>query len=229
MKYRVTIILILFSISIFAQNGVPNDAIVVFTGNGSIRTSNFKSKPKSIEGSYYYNDQWNVGTIRLFSGERIENYPLKYDLKMNQIDIKVNNEIKTISIGLVKEIVWVDKKGIRDIFKNTSNFNTEVGIGFFLILYEGEISLLKHTKLILLESNYNQAMDVGSKSKKYLKKEKYYIYSDGKISNVKKTKKKILKVFKDKSESVKKYANENNLSFKNDSDLAKIFEYYNSL
>ena len=42
-------------------------------------------------------------------------------------------------------------------------------------------------------------------------------------------KRKILKFFNDKTERVEKFASENNLSFKNDSDLTKIFNYYNSL
>ena len=46
---------------------------------------------------------------------------------------------------------------------------------------------------------------------------------------IKKNKRKVLKIFYDKAEQVKEYAKENSLSFKDDCDLAKIFEYYNSL
>ena len=227
MKYIVTVILIIFSISAFAQNPA-NDAIVVFTGNGSIRTMDFKSKPKSIKGSYYYNDEWNNGTIKLFSGETIENYPLKYDLKMNQVDIKVNSSIKVLAIGTIKEIVWINKKGFTEILRNTSQYKNN-NIGFFSVLTEGEISFFKKTDLKVLESTYNPAMDVGSQSKKYLKQETYYTLINKELTRVKKNKKKILAKFEDKAEMVKKYADENSLNFKNDYDLSKIFNYYNNL
>ncbi|MCD6556589.1 MAG: hypothetical protein J7K64_05280, partial [Bacteroidales bacterium] len=94
---------------------------------------------------------------------------------------------------------------------------------------DGKISLLKKTNLKLLSSNYNQALVAGENYDKFVKENKYYIYINNKIYSVKRNKRKILKFFNDKTERVEKFASENNLSFKNDSDLTKIFNYYNSL
>ena len=226
MKNLIASILVLISLSSFAQN--PNDAVIVISG-GSIRTMNIKSKPKETKGSYYYNDKWYTGTIKLFSGEEVQAYPLKYDMKMNQIDIKVNESVKVLSIGAVKEIIWVKPTGRSEVLRNISLYKNIEGYGFVSVLADGKLSLFKKTELSLLGSNYNTAMDVGSQSDKYVKKEKYFIKSGDKIILIKKKKKNILNKFKDKAEEVELYATENNLNFKDDIDLEKIFNYYNSL
>ncbi len=226
MKSLIASVLVLISFSSFAQN--PNDAIIVVSGGG-IRTMNIKSKPKETKGSYYYNDVWYTGTIKLFSGEEVQAYPLKYDMKMNQIDIKVNESVKIISIGAVKEIIWVNPTGQSEVLRNISMYKNIEGYGFFSVLSEGKLSLLKKTELNLLDANYNTAMDVGSQSDKYVKKEIYYIKSEDKISQIKKRKKTFLNKFEDKAEKVELFASENNLNFKDDVDLEKIFNYYNSL
>lgn len=226
MKIIIALAILLISFSSFAQN--PNDAIIVITGGG-IQTMNIKSKPKDTKGSYYYNDEWYTGTVKLFSGEEVQAYPLKYDMKMNQIDIKVNESVKVISIGAVKEIIWVKPTGQPEILRNVSLYKNFEGYGFLSVLAEGSFTLLKKTELEMLESNYNGAVDAGSESKRYIKKESYYIKSEDKISKIKKRKKTFLKRFKDKAEKVDFFASENSLNFKNDIDLKKIFNYYNSL
>ena len=226
MKSLIASVLVLIGLSSFAQN--PNDAVIVVSGGG-IRTMNIKSKPKETKGSYYYNDVWYTGTIKLFSGEEVQAYPLKYDMKMNQIDIKVNESVKIISIGAVKEIIWVNPTGQSEVLRNISMYKNIEGYGFLSVLAEGNITLLKKTDLDLLESNYNGIVDAGNESKKYIKKEKYYIKSGDKIILIKKKKKTILNKFKDKAEKVELFSSENDLNFKDDVDLEKIFNYYNSL
>ncbi len=213
--------------SIFAQN--PNDAIIVFSG-GALRSMNFQNKKTETEGSYYYSPDWNKGNIELFSGEIIQNYPLKYDMKMQQIDIKVEDEVKFVTVLAVKEISWVHPtSGDKEILKNVSNFKDYKGTGFFSILSEGKITLLKKTDLTLMEANYNAAMDVGSENNKYVKKEKYYISKDNSVQEMKKSKKIIRTIFSDQISKVEEYVDQYNLNVKEEYDLIKIFDFYNSL
>ena len=107
MKKLFFILLAFFSTAAFSQNS--NDAIVVFSG-GVMRTMNIKSKPKETKGSVYYSDSWRTGNIYLFSGEIIKNYPLKYDLKKQEIEIQVDDDIKVIAVGAVKKVEWFKSK-----------------------------------------------------------------------------------------------------------------------
>ncbi len=228
MRHLFTFTLIIFSITIFAQT-TPHNNNLVYYASGGVSVTEIKSKPKEATGSFYYNKDWQKGSLILFSGEEIKDFNLNYDMRMRQIDIKVDDEIKTISIGAVKQIIWITNTGEIEIMKNSSLFKKTNEVGFYSIISEGAITFAKKTYLVLLESNYNTAMDTGNEAKKYVKKDKYYIITKNSISPIKKNKKKILAKFDDKAEIVKKYADENELSFKDDYDLSKIFNYYNSL
>jgi len=227
-KISVIIISLIFFTNVFAQN--PNDAIVMFS-SGTVRIKDFKPVKKSdiIKGSYYYNDNWYKGSLLLIDNKILKGYPLKYDLRHNSILIKTDDGLRETSIGTVKEIQWENNKNTIEVLKNCFLFNNSKDIGFYQFLNNGKISLLKKTNLKLLNSNYNQVMVSGEDYYKFVKEDKYYIYTNDKIYSVKKNKRKILKFFKDKAVKVKEFASENNLSFKNDYDLTKIFNYYNNL
>jgi len=226
MKSIISAVIILLGLNCFAQDS--NDQVTVIKG-GSIQTMSIQSKPKETKGSCYYNDEWYIGTIKLFSGEEIQSYPLKYDMKMNQIDIKVNETVKIVSIGAVKEITWIKPNGKAEVLKNIGTFKGFEGYGFFSLISEGKITLLKKTNLLIMESNYNVTMDVGTKSDNYVKKDKYYVKTGDKISEVKLKKKIILKKFKENAEKVESYITENNLKLKDENDLKQIFDFYNNL
>jgi len=227
-KISFIIISFMIFINVFAQN--PNDAIIVFNSGGATTSIDLKSKPPETKGSYYYNNEWFTGTIKLFSGEEIRNYPLKYDMRLNQINIKTDLNVKIVSIGAVKEIIWLTNKGQNEKLVNCVTFvNKNNIIGFYQILSEGKITFLKKTKLKLLSSNYNGTVVAGDKADKYIKEDDYFIYTGSTIIPIRKNKRKILQILKNNSKEIENFADQNKLSFKKESDLLKIFNYYNSL
>jgi len=221
-------IIFLSSTALFAQN--PNTSIIVFHSGGYAETMDIKQKPPETKGSFYFNKNWYNGTIKLFSGEEIRNYPLKYDMKYNQINIKAKNDIKIISIGAVKEIDWTDDKGIEQKLINCAVYtkNNSNVLGFFQILSEGKILLLKKTNLKLLNANYNGTVVAGNKDNKYIKEYKYFVYKNNKIIKIRKRRKNILKTFNNQANKIEKFVKQNNLSYKKEYDLIKIFNFYNS-
>lgn len=227
---QILFFLITISIQTFLFSQNPNDAIVTFS-NGSLNYTNIKSKPPEYKGSVYIDDNWHTGRLKLFSGEEIRNYPLKSDLRLNEINIKVGDNIKVISFAAIKEFNWINSIGYEENFVNCSLYSKHSNklIGFFNILYDGKILLLKKTNLKLLESNYVGPLVAGDKDNEYILENKYYVYKNDKLYSIKKNKRKILKILNDKNEEIKKFASENNLKFKNDYDLSKIFRYYDNL
>jgi hypothetical protein len=78
----------------------------------------------------------------------------------------------------------------------------------------------------VLKNTYNTA----SPNKKYVTLKKYYILNkDRKYVSVKLKKKAILAVLSDKEKGLKKYVETQNLSYKDQKDVAKILAYYHSL
>ncbi len=216
-----------FSLIVFSQN--TNDAIVTFSGGG-MRTMNIKSKPKKTLGSVYYTKKWCTGNIHLLSGEIIKDYELKYDLKTQNIEIKLKNDIKIIAIGSIKKIEWYNSdENTNETFMNCSNYGSNEQVGMYKIISDGKVIFFKKTTLKVIESNYNQALDVGSQSSKYIKENKFYVFENGRVKLIKKRKKNILKLFGKDAEKIKIYAKEKKLNLKKEQDLVKIFNYFDSI
>ncbi len=230
MKKIIFALFCIISIHVSAQVSGNAGSIVVFSSGGAMSFMEVKSKPSTTVGSVYYNDEWNYGDIYLFSGESIQNYWLKYDLKNQKIEIKVDTSIKVINIAAVKQIEWFDKSHSKKIFINCAEFpNAPNKLGIFELMSEGKIKLLKKTVLDVLESNYNPVMNVGNKDSKYFKKTQYFVDYNDKFREIRKGKRPILKLMAEKSKEVENFARLQNLSYKKDSDLEQIFNYYNSL
>ena len=229
MRKTLLLLFVLLGMNLFAQN--PNDAIAVFSGGGgTMRMMEIKAKPEKTKGSIYYNKLWRTGNIYLFSGEEIKNYPLKYDLKSLRYEINVDNSIKIISIGAIKKVEWfIPETGGKEIFVNTSSYDDIDGYGMIKVLTEGKITLLKKTELKLIEGNYNTALNVGNRASKYVKNEKYFALFNDEVKKVITRKRRVLRLFGDKYDDVKKWAKEQGLSYNKDRDLSKIFNYYNSI
>jgi hypothetical protein len=65
--------------------------------------------------------------------------------------------------------------------------------------------------------------------KTFRKVDKYYVLADNTLQPVKLSKNDLLAQFGGQSTKVEAYATANNLSFKKEADVVKLFQYYNSL
>ncbi len=226
MKFLALLISIATFFTLSAQN--PNDALVSFSG-GVVSIKNMPEKTINVKGSVYQYDEWSLGNLLMKSGETLKAYPLKYDLKYSRYEIKDNETVKVLSLMDVKEASWMLPNGNAEHYINSSEFEHIGYHGMFKVITTGKLTLLKSTSLRIEESYYNPALDVGSNERKYVKKSTYYVMTNGKLTPIKTTRKSILKQFGDQSDTVNKWVKENTLKYNNDTDLAKIFNYYHSL
>jgi hypothetical protein len=64
---------------------------------------------------------------------------------------------------------------------------------------------------------------------KFVIDKKYFVLNDSIVSEIKIKKNKILKLFVDKKSYISNFIKENNIDFKDENDLIKVFKYYDSL
>ncbi len=199
-----------------------------YSGSGSAAVlEKYKTKTIETKGVYFYNEEWQYADIIMFSGDKLENFPVRYNLGKNILEIKSDDIVKVISIGQIKEIHFHDKHK-NETLKNTVLYKNNEGVGFFTVLSEGDKVLLKKTYLEVIEPNYVNALDVGEQERKIVQRAKYYTANkDNEVTQIKKNKRYVLKLLNDKAEDIKKYISQNKLSVKNENDLIKIFNYYN--
>ena len=235
MKYSFVILLsllIVFSSSaLFSQNSIGGNETRGMDMNtypyGTIAEIGFISS-KTI-GSYYLNDNWLIGSIKLTSGEDISDYPLKLDLENNYVEIKTDKGIKILQGRRVKNFSWFDGVSTREFINiNEVDSKEAHSDGFLQILETGDDwSLYKKYSTKLVEGNYIAALDAGNPNNKIVKNEDYLLSNTEQVFELPKSKKKFASLFAGKEEEVLDYIKENRINLKDEKDLIKLIEFVN--
>ena len=235
MKKLFVLILMFSIISSFAQSDVQKDVILSNYSAGSSANviTEIPFQKGETTGSIYIAEDWYSGSLELIDGRVVANYPLKYNIRNNEIEINTEEGVRIVNYSMIKDFAWMNTtKGV-ELFQNCDSYtknNEDLNLtGFFQVLVDGKTKLFIKSKIDLVESNYNVAMNAGSKSDKFVKKDEYYIYKDEQLHKILKSKGSVLNVLKDKKKEVKNYAKNNDLKFRVIEDLVKIIEYYNTL
>lgn len=182
--------------------------------------------PKNTEGSPYLVDDWQPADIIFKDGKAVAGLLVRYNVLQGRLMYKYNNttyvvgEPDSISEMRLPDKVFVYRKFIIN--------KKDTGKSFFEVIVDGKASLLNRYKIEMIPSNYNAALDFGSKNTKLIMKQQLYVQLGEKIVILDK-KKQLLEILQDKKEEVFKYMKKERLSFKNKEDMIKVIKYYNLL
>lgn len=187
-----------------------------------------------VIGDTYMDTTWRRANVMLYEKEKlIEGFPIRYDIYLDEVEFKGKNGIKVIAGSKVKSFVWADSlTRTHSYFINGKGFRNEDNVpftGFFEVLSEGTVPLLKKTNIDIRKADYNVAMNVGSRDDKILKKNKFCVLKESRIIELPKSRKKFLTLFDDKSSQLEVFIKENNLLLHIEQDLEMILDYINSL
>lgn len=191
-------------------------------------------EPKKVEGNNYLDTKWNAASILLYRDQQmLEGFRVRYNIVSNMFELmEPENNLVSVMPGLrIQNIVWVDSTyKVPRYFVNGMDFLDE-GVpisGFFEVLVEGELPLMRRTMAVLKESNYNAALMVGERNDQIIKRNYYYYLIGKDLMEIPKNRKKFYLIFEDQAQKMKDYADENNLDVKQASDIFKVFTFYNS-
>jgi hypothetical protein len=180
-----------------------------------------------LGGSPYFNDQFLKGSIVMDDKSIFTDLYLRYDQEADQLVYrKANSSASMVTTGKVVEFK-IDLPNsspatFRSIIKNDPNVD-----GFYQVIADGTVSLLKKTKRKVVERvEYNST----TKSKSMVTQTNYFILkADGNLVQVKADKKAIVKALGRNEAQLTDYINKEGINFKSDSDLRKLIDYSNSL
>lgn len=187
--------------------------------------------PSRMEGSFYLDDDWQIGNVYLKSSLTLKNFYLKYDLEHNQLEIKTHKEVKVCPAEDLKKFEWKDKvTGLNRSFLVTTQTDLKdngANSVIFEVLVDMEADLLQQTTVKVIKSNYVPTVDVGQRNDRVSKKESYFVYLNNSLYPLEKKKNKNEILFKN-CPSLNDYVNTQNLKFDEKKDLVQVIKYFNT-
>jgi hypothetical protein len=116
------------------------------------------SNPVFYKGSQFYNDNWDLGEIRLINGKTVKNKYLKYNSLTDDLYWLRKNDYQQIIVNkdIVKEFTLIsDKTNSKMLFRKMkiTNWYTKDSASVFLqVLTEGKITLYSFRKIQIINN-----------------------------------------------------------------------------
>ncbi|GGE60327.1 hypothetical protein EV200_103607 [Pedobacter psychrotolerans] len=176
----------------------------------------------SVQGSPYFNERYTSGKIKTASQKEFTINNLKYNLETQQLEYAENDQIYAIQDS-VQSFTLVDSLGKENVF---FKLNSENATGFYKIIADGKIALLKKYTVRKEENQDWYTKKTGTKNVQH---QVYFTNQDGIIKNFIPSIKSINAVLADNKNQVMKFIKNEQLNPKQEDDLIRIFNFYNTL
>jgi hypothetical protein len=184
----------------------------------------------NVEGTPYLYPDWVPGSVKLTDGTTNDApIELKYNLVSDEVSFKDKAGQELVFVKPVAEFTLnsVDNNGLPHKYRGGyKDIEGTTPASFFEVLADGKVQLLKRFTKLLFES---QPIGSASKLQQFIDKTKYYLIINGKALQVKNDKKALLAALGDKQAQLEDYIKSNKINLKNDAQLGKLIDYYNSL
>lgn len=223
-----------------AQTVIPNNlrasiSLERLTDANGLRTTDMlfgiPMPPGKVIGDSYLDTHWKRSSFMFYNVDKtFDNYKARYDIRTNELEIKTPTEVKVVEGSRVRNFALTDSLNLHTAFyANAKDFTLDgkKQSGFFEVIEDGKIALLKKTDIEIKKPDYNVALSVGSLDEKILKKDTYYLLKGKELQEVRR--KKFFAAFGDQASVVEAYADKNSLSPGDPRELQLIVQYYNSL
>jgi hypothetical protein len=182
-----------------------------------------RDRYEDVDGSPYFNNDWNKGIIQLNKGITYKDVNVKFDEVTQQLIILYKDRTYRLAEP-VNEFKLSDANGTQSHFMNGYGDNKKE---FYEVLAQGSVGLLKSTAKHITK---NTTYPLGSGlSKTVTADDKYYLYVNNAMISVKADARAILKVIGNKQDVLVNYIKNNSLNLKDQNDFAKLINYYNSI
>jgi hypothetical protein len=199
----------------------------------AVNTSEFLIRPfnigyEGVEGTPFLFDNWSSGLIVMINNDSIGDYDLKYDIFEDQLVVlsKRNDQPMIPLQTVIRSFSLLDSIGIEHVFVNTHPDERQPEIkreGFFEVLYQGRMQLLKKHKKYFVKADFEGAYNSGKRYDEFRNEvSRYYLLKPGgTFIELKKGKKGILKSLDDDG-TYAGIVKDNKLDLRNEKDLIQL-------
>lgn len=203
-------------------------------GTGAVRT--YDLRYEGMQGTPYFIDEWLSGKLVFTNGDAgKKSHLLKYNTQTKELLMKrPQGDSIIIFPNQITAFTIIDaSKNVSYPFVKVENLKADGGtvpVCFLMVLYKNKSSLLKYVSKNVLKANYQGGYSADRRYDSYVDNSQYFIRkSDNSLVKVKVKKSSVLDALEDKKAEIEAYIKKENLSFKNDFDIAKVLSYYDGL
>jgi len=211
----------------FSQLNYPTGIINVNTTPGVGIVEEKRSIPEKSSNELYLDESWEEIVVSINESDKNYKYPARIDILNDRVELKDSGTLKVIQGQFIKYLL-IKRPGQKDrfiirngMFENPANHPS----GFYEVLTEGNINLLRLYGFVRLEPSYNPALDVGNKSAQIRQNEEMFIMKNNLVQELPSRKKDIYSLL---GESAGKVAQENKLNPKREDELIQLIRLLNN-
>lgn len=201
----------------------------------------FGTRQTGVEGDYYWDKNWQTANVyfynqkyaaeggKIVSLDSINNIDLRFDIWNDILEFNAEGGIKTIPAKYVSNVLTKDGNGVVNQFINPREFGRTDVKGFFELLSSGKKGVLLASKEIIKQApNYVPALGTGNQNTQLVKKDHYFWFTDGSLTELK-GQKDLLSVMGKEAKVVEVFIKKEKVRGKSKEDFIKIADYYNQL
>lgn len=190
----------------------------------------FDDYEKTVEGSTYYNEEWNDIAVLFRNGKNISNYKGRYDLINQSIEVNVDGHNYKFPINIIQEFT-MDRYSaggilLRHRFINPTSSDSWGSKSLFfleLITEKDTLGIYKSTQAEYYASNYNEELAIGTKNAKIGTAVHFYFYDAHSFERIPKKRKQAILFFEETAPEIAKNIVQLKLNPKSEKDWRKIF------
>lgn len=240
MKLLLTVFLLSLTLVVSAQKTYLNNRYLMERiGSGtdmlSGTTGMITSLPPApgVVGDAFLNNNFSESNLLMYEGERIvSGYRVKYDILKDDFYLMHKNSIRVLSGSAVRNFLMIDSlTGVKSFFINGKQLKDIKGTelsGFYEVVVDGPSALLKKVSAEVMDADFHPALNIGSKDHRVIKKTGFFFCVDNVVQKMPSAKN-ISTAFPDQADVMTTFIKSNGLSLKEQGDLKKLFEHYNSM
>lgn len=206
----------------------------IAAGSAAVRT--YDLRYEGMQGTPYFIDEWLLGKLVFTNGDAGKKiHLLKYNTQTKELLMKrpQGDSIIVFPNQITAFTINDDSKNVSYPFVKVENLKADGGtvpVCFLMVLYKNKSSLLKYVSKNVLKANYQGGYSADRRYDSYVDNSQYFIRkADNSLVKIKVKKSSVLDALEDKKAEIEAYIKKENLSFKNDIDVAKVLAYYDSL
>jgi hypothetical protein len=216
----------LFSFNISIAQTIKDKTTSVPIADATDGNINF-SEYTDLVGSPFYNPEWVRANVTLRNGIVLKDTLVRYsDLKDHLYTCASGNQYISFSKAVIEFLIFNPNGTLShfSIFPGNGKFTDGA---FFEILSDGDVKLLKKNVKTISENRAGIGTAVFTRT--VVDNIDYYLLIEGKAIRIKRDKKSIETILKNKKAELNAYLQTNTLDLKKDDDMIKLIKYYNTL